>query len=449
MLFGMLVVLEEMFLFFREMVKHLASGLSIFVDELKYFICVWGNYLSFRYCHKHTEPKQYWYQKFKGNEEYTQICKNVEYQIDMPHYMYLRSKFGNLAKIPYRYFQQFPDKKKNYVFGENTKFFPKTTPRRVCKIKTDTYYEGINFSNIIFSDFELQKVCFHNCSFWNCWFINLRTKREWSELEMAQGFSACDFYKCSFVGCQFNNMFFSMGEFCCVRFIDTEFNNSLLQRMSFAHVSFEKVVKLKHTNILSPSRQFDLSIEGELHVDSTSRVTAFDYYDRINFSLEDWIKNKKLRSYDKIADSFHLLDQVWKNNNIRENDESYANFYFQRRKAETRNKKGIKKLIGYLTEWSIGYGEKPFNALISVLVIAFAFSFLYMITGFKPVIEYHGLLEKWVQSILFSIFTLVTVGQGTAAPCTIWGQIVMSLELFFGAIIMTLFTSTLFRKYTK
>ena len=72
-----------------------------------------------------------------------------------------------------------------------------------------------------------------------------------------------------------------------------------------------------------------------------------------------------------------------------------------------------------------------------------------MITGFKPVIEYHGLLEKWVQSILFSIFTLVTVGQGTAAPCTIWGQIVMSLELFFGAIIMTLFTSTLFRKYTK
>lgn len=28
MLSGMLVVLEEMFLFFREMVKHLASGLS-------------------------------------------------------------------------------------------------------------------------------------------------------------------------------------------------------------------------------------------------------------------------------------------------------------------------------------------------------------------------------------------------------------------------------------
>ena len=46
MLSGMLVVLEEMFLFFREMVKHLASGLSIFVDELKYFICVWGK-LSF------------------------------------------------------------------------------------------------------------------------------------------------------------------------------------------------------------------------------------------------------------------------------------------------------------------------------------------------------------------------------------------------------------------
>jgi len=44
---------------------------------------------------------------------------------------------------------------------------------------------------------------------------------------------------------------------------------------------------------------------------------------------------------------------------------------------------------------------------------------------------------------------MITVGQGNASPFSPGSQIAMSIELLLGAIMMTLFTSTLFRKYTK
>ena len=53
------------------------------------------------------------------------------------------------------------------------------------------------------------------------------------------------------------------------------------------------------------------------------------------------------------------------------------------------------------------------------------------------------------QSLYFSFFTMITVGQGNAHPISPPSQIAMGIELLLGAIMMTLFTSTLFRKYTK
>ena len=61
----------------------------------------------------------------------------------------------------------------------------------------------------------------------------------------------------------------------------------------------------------------------------------------------------------------------------------------------------------------------------------------------------HQTIFDWLQSLYFSFFTLITVGQGSAAPTSGITQIAMSVELLCGSIIMTLFTATLFRKYTK
>ena len=97
------------------------------------------------------------------------------------------------------------------------------------------------------------------------------------------------------------------------------------------------------------------------------------------------------------------------------------------------------------------------------LIIIF-FSCIYMFTGFIPEIgndeiKYNikqifntpciPLLSDLFQSLYYSFFTMITVGQGNASPFSPGSQIAMSIELLLGAIMMTLFTSTLFRKYTK
>ena len=56
--------------------------------------------------------------------------------------------------------------------------------------------------------------------------------------------------------------------------------------------------------------------------------------------------------------------------------------------------------------------------------------------------------QDFIQSLYFSFFTLITVGQGTAYPNTGLSQIFMCLELLIGAIMITLFTGAIFRKIT-
>lgn len=60
-------------------------------------------------------------------------------------------------------------------------------------------------------------------------------------------------------------------------------------------------------------------------------------------------------------------------------------------------------------------------------------------------------LEKvrdFCESIYFSFFTLVTVGQGSPSPMFAITKILSASELLLGAILITTFTATLFRKIT-
>ena len=449
--------------------KRLFLGFRIYSYEFIYIVNVWLYYLCFRYLHKHDEPKHYFFEFFKDNNEYTQICFNQTYKIQTEHYEHFHKRLFKLVKIPYRYFQLFSDKNQNKRTGDSNRFFPKNAPTKVINIAPHTYYEGIEFNNFFFDSFEIDNLCFHNCTFRNCKFSNMTSKKFLWESELKQGFSSCDFYNCTFEKCNFKNLFFSIGNIDLTTFSDVTFFNCIFHRMSFQKVIFTGSTTFNNTSIYSPSKAFDLSFMGSIdniHVDAQCHVTAFSYYDRANFTLEKWMQRKKLRfsNSNKIADTYFALDQIWTSNHIREEDNSYANFYYQRKKAETRNRKKPSKIIGYLSEWVIGYGEKPYNALLSMALIIIFFSFIYMFTGFIPEIandeiKYNikqifntpciPLLSDFFQSLYYSFFTMITVGQGNARPFSPESQIAMSIELLLGAIMMTLFTSTLFRKYTK
>lgn len=57
-------------------IKHLFLGFQIYFEEIFYIIIVWSNYLSFKYLHKHSYPKHYFFESFKNNTNYSQICFN-------------------------------------------------------------------------------------------------------------------------------------------------------------------------------------------------------------------------------------------------------------------------------------------------------------------------------------------------------------------------------------
>jgi len=57
--------------------------------------------------------------------------------------------------------------------------------------------------------------------------------------------------------------------------------------------------------------------------------------------------------------------------------------------------------------------------------------------------------KDFCESVYFSFFTLVTVGQGTPSPIFALTKILSASELLLGAVLKTTFTATLFRKITE
>ena len=91
--------------------KRLFLGFRIYSYEFIYIVNVWLCYLCFRYLHKHDEPKHYFFESFKNNNEYTQICFNQTYKIQTEHYEHFSiSGYLNLLKYLTSIFNFFPIK---------------------------------------------------------------------------------------------------------------------------------------------------------------------------------------------------------------------------------------------------------------------------------------------------------------------------------------------------
>lgn len=449
------------------MIHRFIDGCKVGFYDIK--LCLWLWFLYFKYAplrHKY-EGKELFHSSFKNDNTYTKICYNTklifpEVSLCLPYFRL----FKTIAKWPLLFFYRFPNQENNYQPNRDTSLSYEASKLHIKTIKPFTYFEGISFHNFIFDHLILKSVCFHNCSFFNCEFLNLYAPISTTspiKHPYKQGFSACSFDNCHFKECLLHNTFFSIGSLYFVTFEDTHFCDCVFHRMSFKRVHFKGESSFNETCIYSPSQYFDISFLGSAEafsVDAKSRIVGFSYHDIINLQLDNYNTYNvfKKDTYAKVADTYFALDQVWASNHIREQDNHRVNLYYQRKKAETRSKKGLSALFGYLSEWTIGYGEKPFRAFASIFVLVLLFSFIYIFTGFtpdsasSPIGYFYNCtltLNDWLQSLFFSFFTLVTVGQGSAAPASAASQIAMSLELLFGAILMTLFTGTLFRKYTK
>ena len=336
----------------------------------------------------------------------------------------------------------------------------------VSNIYAKVYYEGISFCNVTFKNLNLEQVCFHNCKFTYCNFENITTYRKKELLSITdpkQGFSCCDFMFCNFNNCNFDQLFFSVGILKCVDFKNVKLQNVVFQMNSFSQVRFLDNCSLYNLFIASPSGMFDISFIGgteKISIDAHSVVTDFKYRDKVNVENLATYSLYKKDHYKKVASTYYAFEQLFIDNNLL--DKSY-NCYYQRKKAETRSKDFLPAISGYFCEWIFGYGEHPFKALVSLLLTTVLYAPIYMITGFNTgsrVIDYSlnlGFFSNWslqklidlLESLYYSFFTLVTVGQGSPSPESALTRLISSSELFIGAILITTFTATLFRKITK
>lgn len=272
-------------------------------------------------------------------------------------------------------------------------------------------------------------------------------------------FSYCNFIDCLFVFSIFSKCTFNVGEFKNMEFRDVIFN-----LCSLSHIRFKEGAILEHTFFLSPSGFFDIRFEKcnkPYLIDSASGVTRFDYRDTRHI---DNTKKKKVfrrNAYKDVADTLYAFKQLFAENHIYKTSIDY---YFLYKKADTRSShKFLKRFNGYISEWISGYGTKPSNALFSIIIISFFYAPVYMISGFSigertikytfdltqlfvwNVTKIKDLFESWY----FSFFTLCTVGQGSSIPISDATKIISSTELFVGAILITIFVSTLFKKITE
>lgn len=446
--------------------------LKFTITDIKRCIWLWLLYLEYFLTQHRYEPKETFSSVFKESTNISKICYNTAPELSKSLLVLpMSSLWKKLCQKPLRFFCRFPDKNNNFRFNANTKRFTGGTKLRIIAIKPFTYYEGITFNNIVFQSVSFKRVCFHNCVFYDCDFTNVYAPAAVDpsyHFVYGQGFSACNFVRCHFKSCMLTSVFFSIGSLLFTTFENVSLCECVFQRISFGWVKFEGKTVLNQTCVFSPSHRFEISFSGPVEnfsVDASCKVTGFCYRDIVNFSIEGYKRYRIFRkdTYKKIADTYHTLDQIWASNHIREEENHQANLYYQRKRAETRSKNGLPALFGYLSEWTIGYGEKPFRAFVSIAVLILLFSFVYMFTGFTPdsssapiiyVLNYNSssiyqIFSDWFQSLFYSFFTLITVGQGSAAPASVVTQVAMAVELLCGSILMTLFTATLFRKYTK
>lgn len=372
-------------------------------------------------------------------------------------------KIKRKHKIKVMFFESF---KNNPEYAQEIHKEVRVKDVNVINIKPKVYYENISFWNVTFKNFNLEHVCFHNCRFTNCKFENIKTATQKGLSiikDPIQGFSCCDFMFCRFDNCELNQLFFSVGTLKCVDFKNVIIQNVVFQMNAFSQVRFVDNCKLYDLFIASPSRMFDISFienKGKITIDARSAITSFKYKDKVNIDDIGTHKIFKKNHYSNVAATYYSFEQLLSNNFLLDKK---SDCYYQRKKAETRSKGFLKAIPSYLFEWFFGYGEYPFRSLVTLLIITILYAPIYMLSGFdtgERIINYvlncdfffFWSLQKvndFFEGLYYSFITLITVGQGDPSPINTLTKIISSSELFLGAILVTTFTATLFRKFTK
>ena len=106
-----------------------------------------------------------------------------------------------------------------------------------------------------------------------------------------------------------------------------------------------------------------------------------------------------------------------------------------------------KKVGQFLSEYLIGYGERPLRMFWWIVGAIFFFACFYF---FFDIIQSNGVSTQFsLNSLYFSAVTFATLGYGDFAPVTTCGKILATSQAIIGVIFIALFVVSLARKIIR
>lgn len=317
-----------------------------------------------------------------------------------------------------------------------------------------------NFTDCIFSNIKFIECRFVGCNFENCdfnsggvVFENCTFLKEDSDTKPS--LNRRDNLSCSFINCTLYTKFlncilgFTIFENCTIK--NTDFEQSDMNSCIITDCDL-KIIIISDCDLCG-AKIINTYIEDlEFKDKFQSKLDEKSFIDKIP------IKYKTRDEYEGLYMCYETIANKFKENTLTNN---FGEYYYLCKSMQRKTLKPLPKIQSTIYWLTCGYGERPWNSVISSLVLILIFTIIYLILGVEidNNIAIYNLdtiknmkLAKFIsdfnESLSLSIGTFGGVGAINCKP-TQQSYMLTNVEVLIGVIMMGVGTGTLVRKIVR
>lgn len=298
-------------------------------------------------------------------------------------------------------------------------------------------FDACSFIGCIFNEcnFENGGVIFENCTFFK------EESEKKPSLNRYDNFS-CEFNNCSiyakFDGCTLSYLIFDNSLIHNTYFILSDMNSIIINNCELNRVRIEDC-DLSGAKIMG-SYIIDLDFTDKMK----TKLDEKTFFDKIE------LRKKDRNEYEGVYMTYETIADKFKENSLNNN---FGEYYYLCKRVERNVLKFTQRLASDLYWATCGYGERPINALLFSFIVMIIFGVLYSIFGIEIddiviTIFNSNVFECLRQGIILSINLFSGVGANESIPVNI-SEILASVEILFGVIMMGIGTGVVVRKLVR
>ncbi|MGG7165036.1 pentapeptide repeat-containing protein [Clostridium ihumii] len=320
----------------------------------------------------------------------------------------------------------------------------------VCAKFIQCKFENVKFieCNFIGCIFEKCKFCNSGVVFDKCNFIKDDSNKTPS-LNKEDNFS-CYFKECKIYAKFLNSkVSYAIFEQCLMK-------NTNLEQSNFSNAiiiySELKMVIIKDCNLTGSKFVKTYISDLEFRDINKTKLDEKTFFDKIE------VRKKTRDEYEGLYTVYETLANKFKENTLNNN---FGEYYYLCKTMQRKTLKLIPRIGSYLYLVTCGYGERPWYALITSLVLIFIFAVIYLFSGIDlegdaiqytvntiSTISFKDFIMHMNETLNLSTGAFVGVGYNNAKPTEI-SYTVENIEMIVGAIMMGIGVGTVTRKLVR